>query len=387
MFKNKVNIIESKIPPTNKNDWWFDYSSETLKQWKNGTWINTLRPQTPSTSVILYETTDDKKVTSIHDVFNNGSIAVLEGNEIKGSAYKSKTTLYNVVLLEGITSIGKDAFNGCSSLHAIILPNSLKSIKTGAFYGCNTLSSLHIPDNIDTIEPNSLPNSASANLNRLSGKGVINGAFLTSNNSLLYTIPDIASSFELVDDFVQISLPSVATLEERSFAFVTPYVIDDDISYGITLNIPDSVVNINTTAFMMSAPSIFKFTGKFASSDGLYLQKDNSVFLYAGCNSNTEANVAEGIVRIEQRAFQNCSNITTVKLPKSITSIGQYAFYGCAKLTSIYCAATTPPVLDKDKDIIPSNVTKIYVPTASVNAYKSATNWTTFASKITGYNF
>lgn len=383
---NKINIVESKMPPANKNDWWFDHSSETLKQWKNNAWINTLRPQTPSTSVVLYETTDDKKVTSSYDVFNNGSIAVLQGNIIKGDTYKNKTTLYKVVLLEGITSIEKDAFNGCSGLYTIILPNSLKSIKKGAFYGCNTLSSLHIPDNIDIIEPNSLPSSASAVLNYLSGKGVINGTFLTNNNSLLFTVPDIISNFALWDDFVQISLPSVATLAERSFAFVKPHV-EDDISYGITLNIPNSVVNINTTAFMMSAPSIFKFTGKFASSDGLYLQKDNSVFLYAGFNSNTEANVVEGIVRIEQRAFQNCSNITTVKLPKSITSIGAYAFYGCSKLTSIYCAATTPPVLDKDKDIIPSNVTKIYVPTASVNAYKSATNWTTYASKITGYNF
>ena len=386
MFKNKVNIIESTLPPTNKNDWWFDLNSETLKQWKNGTWINTLRPQTSSTSVLLYETTDNNKVTSSYDVFNNGSIAVLRSNEIAERQYEKKTTLYNVVLLEGTTSIGINAFNGCSSLFNIILPNSLKVIKKGAFSGCSNLMSLHIPDNIDIIEPESLPTSTTSSLYNISGKGVINNIFLTNNNSLLYTVPNIVEYIFNHSSSDVVSLPPISTLVDRSFAFVGPYN-DDDTVYGITLNIPDSVVNINATAFMMSAPSIVKFTGKLASVDGLFLQKDNIIFLYAGCNPNTEANIDEGIVRIEQRAFQNCTNITAVKLPTSIKSIGQYAFYGCSKLTSIYCAATTPPVLDKNKEIIPSNVTKIYVPTASVDAYKSATNWTTFASKITGYNF
>ena len=387
MFKNKVNIIESTLPPTNKNDWWYDYSSETLKQWKNGTWINTLRPQASSNGVLLYETTDDNKVTSIYDVFNNGSISVLQGNKIEKEAYKNKTTLSNVVLLEGITSIETGAFRGCSNLSKIILPNSLRVIKKEAFSGCNVLGELHIPDNIDMIEPGSLPVDKSSSLFNISGKGVVDGIFLTSNNSLLYTVPNAVDYYKQEDDSYLISLPPVATLADRCFAYIQPYYDDEDNIYGITLNIPYSVVNIHPIAFANTAPSIFKFTGKGASSDGLYLYKDNTLFLYAGCNPNTEANVAEGIVRVEQRAFNSCTNIITVKLPTSIKSIGQYTFYGCSALTTIYCAATTPPVLDNGKDLIPSNVTKIYVPTDSVSAYKSATNWTTYASKITGYNF
>lgn len=38
MFKNKVNIVESKTPPTNKNDWWYDLNTQTLKRYTGGAW-------------------------------------------------------------------------------------------------------------------------------------------------------------------------------------------------------------------------------------------------------------------------------------------------------------------------------------------------------------
>lgn len=389
MFKNKVNIIESKLPPTNKNDWWFDLNTEVMKQWKNGDWVNTLLPQYPShTGVLLYKTNNDSKVTSTYDILNNGTIVVLDRNYIPNKVYENNSTLSTMVLLEGITSIEENAFNKCTSLGRIVLPNSLKTIKKNAFSGCNLLNYLHIPDNIDVIEPMSLPTGNNIMLHNISGNGVINNVFLTNSNSLLFTVNNIASVLNTGDeDSIFISLPSVSYLAERSFAYVLPYEVDESVYTGITLNIPNSVTSIHPRAFLLSASSIDKFVGKFASKDGLYLYQDNILLLYAGHSLNTEAVVDSNINRVEERAFQNCSNLTTIKLPASLESIGAYAFYGCSKLTSLYCAATVPPVIDKITDLIPSSVTKIYVPANSVSAYKSATNWSTHASKIVGYNF
>lgn len=50
MFKNKVNIIESKFPPTNKNDWWFDLNENILKRYFAGEWKK-------------YDTTPPKPIT------------------------------------------------------------------------------------------------------------------------------------------------------------------------------------------------------------------------------------------------------------------------------------------------------------------------------------
>ena len=46
--------------------------------------------------------------------------------------------------------------------------------------------------------------------------------------------------------------------------------------------------------------------------------------------------------------------------------------------------ATTPPTLGS-ADAIPTATTQIQVPMASVEAYKTATNWSNFADIIVGY--
>jgi hypothetical protein len=55
---------------------------------------------------------------------------------------------------------------------------------------------------------------------------------------------------------------------------------------------------------------------------------------------------------------------------------------GCSSLTSITCKATTPPLLNVGNNI--SSVTEVYVPAESVEAYKTATNWSYYGDKIQG---
>lgn len=107
-------------------------------------------------------------------------------------------------------------------------------------------------------------------------------------------------------------------------------------------------------------------------------------------------------------AFYQASNIETIKLPK-LTSIGTQAFYGCTKLkhadcgllgsipaqTFNACSALTELILRKTGSICTlSNVNGVnntpigkgtgyvYVPVALVEAYKAASNWSTFAAQF-----
>ena len=77
-----------------------------------------------------------------------------------------------------------------------------------------------------------------------------------------------------------------------------------------------------------------------------------------------------------------------MNIPDSVTKIGGWAFSHCTSLTSVYCKATTPPALDYT-DVFDYNGSdrKIYVPVGSVEAYKSATYWSEYASAIVGYDF
>ena len=56
-----------------------------------------------------------------------------------------------IVVEDGVTSIGKGAFEYCSSLTEIVIPDSVTSIGEGAFYYCDSLTSVAIPDSVTSI--------------------------------------------------------------------------------------------------------------------------------------------------------------------------------------------------------------------------------------------
>ena len=64
------------------------------------------------------------------------------------AAYSSLT---NVVISEGATSIGDSAFWGCQRLSAVTIPSTVKSIGSEAFANCTNLVQVTIPDGVETI--------------------------------------------------------------------------------------------------------------------------------------------------------------------------------------------------------------------------------------------
>lgn len=99
-------------------------------------------------------------------------------------------------------------------------------------------------------------------------------------------------------------------------------------------------------------------------------------------------------------AFNGCSNLASLVLPHNITSIGTGSLYGLSiteltipakvtnigsqgiysnsKLTEITLLPTTPPTINANCQM-PAT---IYVPAASLEAYKTASVWSTWASKM-----
>lgn len=151
---------------------------------------------------------------------------------------------------------------------------------------------------------------------------------------------------------------------------------------------------------------------------------------FNGCTGLSSVTIANGLTTIGQYAFQNCSGITSITLPNSLTTISGQAFYNCSGLTSVTipnsvttignqafsyctsmtsvtigsgvtsiggsafnnngtrnlttvtCLATTPPTMGTQVFAGNYALTTIYVPSASVNAYKAASGWSDYSSKI-----
>ena len=105
-------------------------------------------------------------------------------------------------------------------------------------------------------------------------------------------------------------------------------------------------------------------------------------YAFTSCTRLTSVTIPSSVITIGYAAFAGCTRLTSVTIPSSVTSIGSSAFQSCTSLTSVTVEATTPPDLFSYVFDDTSASLVIYVPAASVEAYKAATNWLTYADKI-----
>lgn len=83
----------------------------------------------------------------------------------------------------------------------------------------------------------------------------------------------------------------------------------------------------------------------------------------------------EGLETVSDFAFGNNTKLVEVDFPSTLSSIGFLPFQGSTKLAKVTCRATTPPSVGMFLSV--SNAT-LYVPEASVDAYKANSNWKQF---------
>lgn len=90
----------------------------------------------------------------------------------------------------------------------------------------------------------------------------------------------------------------------------------------------------------------------------------------------------QGITSIGPYGFYKCSELGSLTVPSTVTSIGNNAFQDCSKLYELIMKPTTPPTLGSDALKNTSTSLKIYVPSGTLSAYKTATGWSWYASKM-----
>ena len=101
---------------------------------------------------------------------------------------------------------------------------------------------------------------------------------------------------------------------------------------------------------------------------------------FESCRSLASITIPNTVTNIGMYAFRFCNSLTSLVIPENVATIGQSAFDSCGSLTNITVLATTPPTLGYN--VFSSNVTNIYVPAESVETYKSASGWSSYANII-----
>jgi len=118
----------------------------------------------------------------------------------------------------------------------------------------------------------------------------------------------------------------------------------------------------------------------FAVFIGTNTQLNNYAFYFTKIRS---ASIPSGVTSVGQDTFNDCRSLTAISIPAGVTSIGSSAFYNCFSLISTIFHSIFPPTMAHTTSFSGiSALSKIYVPDASLNDYKTATNWVTYANRI-----
>ena len=198
------------------------------------------------------------------------------------------------------------------------------------------------------------------------------------------TKPSYLSNNAMTEAYIRDCVTSIGSDAFKNCSGLTSVTIPNsvtsigyDVFNGCTslteVTIPNSVTSIGSSAFMECTSLASVTIPDSVTSIG------TNAFYY--CTSLTEVTIPNSVTSIGTNAFRNCTSLSSITIPNSVTSIGNNAFYNCTSLSSITVNALTPPTLGTNV-FDSTNNCPIYVPSGSVNAYKSATNWSTYASRI-----
>ncbi len=274
----------------------------------------------------------------------------------------------------GVTSIGSYAFVFCHSLASVTIPDGVTSISGYAFSNCYSLASITIPDSVTSIENNVFFNCYSLTRVTIPDGVTSIGEYAFSSCYALasVTIPDSVTSigsqaFYSCYSLTSITIPDSVT-SIGTYAFYNCYILASVI-------IPDSVTSIENNVFS-NCYSLASITiPDSVTSIG------SQVFNY--CYSLASITIPGGVTSIGNGAFNYCYALASVTIPDSVTSIGSQAFNYCSGMSEYHLLPSTPPTIANANTFynIPSDCV-IYVPQGSLEAYKTASRWSKYASQM-----
>ena len=287
---------------------------------------------------------------------------------IEGGTFANCPNVAPEKLPSGLTYIGPWAFFGCTSFNPEALPESVTEIDHNAFSLCTSLAWARLPDNVVEIGEAAFTYCYKLSLTSLPPKltRIENEAFNETSvapaelpNGLKY-IGERA--FMNCSEFNPANLPScVVEIGARAFFGCS------SLSWR---ELPESLMEVGEYAFYLCRKV------KFTSLPENIIKIHKAVF--ENCTGMEEITLPDQLNVIEANAFKNCKFLE-ITIPKNVEFIGSEAFNGGNLLRKVTVLPAKPPQMEDT--FLGDNANVVFVPSASLEMYKTAKNWSEWKDK------
>ncbi|MCD7748399.1 MAG: leucine-rich repeat protein, partial [Firmicutes bacterium] len=324
-------------------------------------------------------------LTSDGTIIIRGTGDMYDYDEGTAPWYEYRESITSVVVKDGVTTIGVNAFADCTSLTSVTIPDSVTSIEAYAFGNCTSLISITIPDSVTSIGWAAFESCTSLESVTI-GSGVTEigyYAFL-SCTSLTEIYVDEGNTAYCSVDGILFDADMTTLVAYPAGRTDTSYVVPDGITTigwgafigcaSLSITVPESVTEICTDAFAYSgdlmeiifegdAPSIGE-NAFYIIIATVYYPADNGTWTadvmqsYGGeitwvaytargtCGDNLTWTLEDGTLTISGTGemydygyetspwYAYRYSITSAVIEDGVTSIGAWAFY-YTNLTSV----------------------------------------------------
>jgi|GEM_PF-2489951 len=230
--------------------------------------------------------------------------------------YKYNGADTHVVIPDGVTEIGGNAFWYKHLIVSITIPDSVTKIAVGAFSQSESLEELIVTSGNLTFssEDGVLYNKDKTKLVRFPVKKPCD------EFCVLDGVVEIGEeAFYKCRDIISVTLPDgLKSIERKAFTYCWLLV---------SISLPDSLETLDMDAFF-----------ECVSLDNVVIPGKVEAIGYCaffGCTSLSSVTISEGVKWIDSRAFRGCESLTSISLPNSVECIGSSAFDSCVALTSV----------------------------------------------------
>ena len=319
--------------------------------------------------------------------------------------YMNGAEITDLVIPNGVTSIGCGAFSNCTGLKSVTIPSSVTTIERGSFCSCSNLESVTIPNSVTSIEDGAFEYcSGVVTINMGNSVTTIgNNAFAYCSNLVSVNIPNSVTSigynaFNSCSSLVSVTVPdNVQSIDGSAFSGCSKLMsvsigsglksLSGNI-FGGTNSIASIKVSTENNVYdsRNNCNAIIETSTNTLISGCKNTVIPNSVtsigsWAFYGSNGLTSVTIPNSVESIGNYAFSSCYGLTSVTIPNSVESIGNYAFSYCYGLTDIYCYGRDVPTTGSSifSNVRIANVT-LYVPEASIEAYKTTSPWSGFGT-------